>query len=220
MTPHLLVMAKAPVPGKVKTRLGNEIGMSAAAELAAASLADTLVACTAAVGPGRCCLALEGSLEDAVDGPGLQRLLHGWRVLPQRGQGLAERIVNAHADLGRLTGREVVQIGMDTPQVSVDLLAAVIAELRSTDAVLGAADDGGWWVLGVRDPHAVRAINDVPMSTPTTGADTRHALMAAGFSVATTATLRDVDTLPDARHVAELIPDSRFARALDVLLGQ
>ena len=44
----------------------------------------------------------------------------------------------------------VVQIGMDTPQVSPDLLAECVDGLRDDDAVLGMARDGGWWVLGVR----------------------------------------------------------------------
>ena len=53
MTAHLLVVAKAPVAGRVKTRLGAEIGMDAAAQVAASSLLDSVLACTAAAGAGR-----------------------------------------------------------------------------------------------------------------------------------------------------------------------
>ena len=63
---RVLVVAKAPVPGQVKTRLGIEIGMTEAAEIAAASLLDTLAACRDAVGPDACHLALAGDLADAV----------------------------------------------------------------------------------------------------------------------------------------------------------
>lgn len=214
MTPSLLVLAKAPLPGRVKTRLGHEIGMPAAAKLAAAALADTLEACSATYGVNRCFLALDGSLADGTDGALLTGLLEGWQILPQRGRGLAERIVNAHADVGALVQGPVLQVGMDTPQLTPDLLKAAAAELETHDAVLGPAEDGGWWVLGVRDTADVAAIADVPMSTPTTGKETRLALEVAGLRVGTTAVLRDVDTLADARAVAALMPDSRFARAL------
>ena len=211
--PHLLVVAKAPVPGRVKTRLGSEVGMAAAARLAAASLADTLTACAATYGPQRCCLALDGSFDDAVDGVGLAELAAGWQVFAQRGEGLAVRLVNAHADAGDRTRGAVLQVGMDTPQVTADLLRAAAFELGTADAVLGPADDGGWWILGARDPRRVAAIAGVPMSTPTTGADTRSALQTAGLDVAATSTLRDVDTAEDAEVVARLVPGSRFARA-------
>lgn len=211
--PHLLVVAKAPVAGRVKTRLGAEVGTAAAARLAAAALADTLTACTATFGPQRCCLALDGSFDEAVDGAVLAELVASWHVFPQRGDGFGARLVNAHADAGELTGGSVVQIGMDTPQATPQLLGAVAAELDRSDAVLGPADDGGWWVLGVREPRAVAAIGAVPMSTSTTGVETRRALEAAGLRVAETAGLRDVDTVGDAGAVAALAPDSRFAAA-------
>lgn len=208
----LLVVAKAPVPGRVKTRLGAEVGMAAAARVAAASLADTLTACAATYGPERCLLSLDGSFGDAVDGSALTRLLDGWHVFPQRGAGLAERLVNAHADAALLAPGAVLQVGMDTPQVSPELLVEVAATLASSDAVLGPADDGGWWVLGAHDPRTVVAIEGVPMSTSTTGWATRRALEDAGLRVAVAATLRDVDTAEDADAVAALVPASRFAR--------
>ena len=62
-------------------------------------------------------------------------------------------------------------------------------------------------------PPAAAVLRDVPMSTPTTGADTRAALAAAGLDVGTTATLRDVDEVADADAVARLAPRSRFAEA-------
>ena len=213
MTPHLLVVAKAPVPGRVKTRLGAEVGMEAAARLAAASLADTVAACTATYGAGRCLLALDGSWEEAVGASEVTGLLAGWTVFPQRGDGLAARLVNAHADAGEITGGAVVQVGMDTPQVTPVLLSGVGDVLASCDAVLGPADDGGWWALGVREPQTVAAIGAVQMSTPLTGAHTQDALEAAGLRVALTITLRDVDVVSDAAHVAALAPGSRFAEA-------
>lgn len=215
--PHLLVVAKAPVVGRVKTRLGAEVGMAAAAGLAAAALADTLAACAATYGPQRCCLALDGSFDDAVDGVALRALVAGWHVFPQRGDGFGARLVHAHADAFELTEGAVLQLGMDTPQVTPELLGVVADELDHADAVLGPAEDGGWWVLGAREPRRVAAIAEVPMSTATTGVETRRALQSAGLSVSTTTALRDVDTVADAEMVARQAPDTRFAAAWDRL---
>ncbi len=211
---RVLVMAKSPVAGRVKTRLGADIGHDAAARVASAALLDTLEAATAAAGAHGCHLALDGDLDDAVGADRLRAALTGWTVTPQRGEGFAERLVAAHADAGPGV---VVQVGMDTPHVSADLLAAAAAPLRAAhpayDAVLGPADDGGWWVLARRDPSVAGVLADVEMSTARTGADTRDALVGAGWRVGTTVMLRDVDEVADADAVAALVPGSHFAEA-------
>ena len=218
MSVRALVVAKAPVPGQVKTRLGAEIGMGEAAEVAAASLLDTLAACTAAFGPARCCLALSGDLTDAVRGDSVRAAVRGWTVLPQRGEGFAVRLVNAHADVAVRGPGAVVQIGMDTPQVTPEHLVDSAAALSDgCDAVLGPALDGGWWVLALRDPHAAAPLSAVAMSTPRTYLDTREALQASGLRVGDTAELRDVDTVADGDLVAAAAPDGHFARSWAVL---
>ncbi|WP_220451254.1 TIGR04282 family arsenosugar biosynthesis glycosyltransferase [Nocardioides dongkuii] len=214
MSARALVVAKVPVPGQAKTRLGADIGMTRAAEVAAAALLDTLAACTEAFGAERCHLALAGDLAEGVLHAEIEAALAGWTVRPQRGDGFAERLVHAHADLASAGPGPVVQVGMDTPQVTPELLLRAVAALDAGrhDAVLGPAEDGGWWVLALRDPRAAAPLRDVAMSTATTYADTRRALEATGMLVATTTTVRDVDTLPDAEAVATSAPGSRFAR--------
>ena len=212
MSARLLVVAKAPVAGRVKTRLGADIGMEVAAEIAAAALVDSLVACRDAVGAASCTLALDGVLADAVRGDELTRLLQGWTVRPQRGSGFAERLVQAHLSVPSGPG-PVVQIGMDTPQVTPGLLLDAAEAAADHDASLGPAEDGGWWVLALHEARHAHLLGAVEMSTPTTHADTRAALENAGLRVATTATLRDVDTVDDADLVAASAPGSAFARA-------
>lgn len=209
MTPHVLVVAKAPEAGKVKTRLGALIGMDRAAEVAAASLLDTLEAAELAVGAEHCHLSLAGELVDAVRATELRTALAGWTVHPQVGDDFAARLADAHA---RVPG-PVVQVGMDTPHLSAELLLSAAGGLDAHDAVLGPAEDGGWWVLALREPTHAAAIAGVPMSTEETFHDTHDALVAAGLDVGTTSTLRDVDTREDADVVAALVPGSRFAAA-------
>ncbi|HEX4865631.1 MAG TPA: DUF2064 domain-containing protein, partial [Acidimicrobiales bacterium] len=111
---HLLVMAKAPVPGKVKTRLCPPLTPSEAAEVAAAALADTLEA-VAGCRADRKILALDGSPGDWIPA--------GFEVVPQRGDTFNDRLAAAwkHANGPGL------QIGMDTPQVTSELLDSCLA---------------------------------------------------------------------------------------------
>jgi glycosyltransferase A (GT-A) superfamily protein (DUF2064 family) len=93
-------------------------------------------------------------------------------------------------------------------------LAVVTARLDSADAVLGPAADGGWWVLGLRDPAHAIVLNEVQMSTVDTGVSTAAALRARGLCVAYAEPLRDVDTATDAHVVARSCPGGRFAAAV------
>ncbi|MFC4145653.1 DUF2064 domain-containing protein [Micromonospora mangrovi] len=207
----LLVVAKAPVPGRVKTRLCPPLTPTDAAEVAAAALLDTLDAVRAVPGAVPV-LAYAGRLADAVRGAELRAALTGWTLLPQRGRGLGERLAAAHADAGAVApGRPVLQLGMDTPQVRPELLTAALAGSAETEAVLGPAVDGGWWALGLRDPGAAVVLRDVPMSTPATGRLTRAALTGRGLRVAALPELADVDEWPAALAVAAAAPDGRFA---------
>lgn len=208
-----LVIAKAPVAGLTKTRLGAEIGMAAAADLAAAALLDTLDACRDAFAPDSCHLALTGDLESAARADEIADALSGWSVFGQVGESFGGRLAAAHAEVGRRTSAPTVQIGMDTPQVTGSALREVAAGLDDHDAVLGPAEDGGWWVLAVRDAGAAAVLAAVPTSTADTGARTRAALRDRGLTVGTPPALRDVDTAADARAVAYDAPNGRFAAA-------
>jgi rSAM/selenodomain-associated transferase 1 len=206
----VLVMAKAPVPGQVKTRLAASVGYTAAAELAAASLLDTLDVCETVF--DECHLALAGDLRRAAHGHELRMRTVTWSVHDQCGNGFADRLAHAHAEVGR-SRRRVVQIGMDTPHVSASHLRTVARAVGDgNDAVLGPAEDGGWWVLAVTDATCAAALRTVTMSTEHTCYDTRRALEMAGASVQLAATLRDVDTATDAQHVAARAPGTRFGR--------
>jgi len=200
--PALIVIAKSPVAGRVKTRLCPPCTPEQAAEIARAALADTLdiVAATAA---GARVLALDGA-----PGPWIPS---GFVIVPQIGRGLDERLANAFA---AVTGPAVL-IGMDTPQVrSGDLECAMSGvENSGTDSVLGLAADGGWWAIGLHhaDP---RVFVGVPMSTAQTGARQLERLAALGHRTSLLRELRDVDNFDDARAVAAEIPSSRFADAV------
>jgi uncharacterized protein len=219
----LLVLAKSPVAGRAKTRLCPPATRREAARIAAAALLDTLDAVCGV--PGALPLvAWTGELAAAESRSELTRALRRVTRFDQRGDTLGERIAAAHADgADHVPGAPLLQIGMDTPQVTAAHLAEALAPLSATggpDAVLGPAADGGWWALGLRDPRAAKAIESVPTSRPDTGEATLRALRAAGLSVVMLPELRDVDTAEDALAVAAAGAGRRFSAEVAALLSR
>ncbi|GBE65226.1 hypothetical protein MFM001_16880 [Mycobacterium sp. MFM001] len=207
----LLVVAKAPVPGQAKTRLAATVGDRVAAEIAAAALLDTLDAVAAAPVAARV-VAFTGELDEAVDADEIRSGLTSFTVIPQRGNDFADRLANAHADAA--DGYPVLQIGMDTPQVTAQLLVDCGRQLCESPAVLGLARDGGWWALGVRTPESAVCLRDVPMSQPDTGMLTLKALNSNGIEVSLLEELADFDVVNDVAAVRESCRSaSRFAQA-------
>lgn len=210
----ILVLAKAPEPGRSKTRLCPPCTPAEAAALAEAALVDTLESVVATPADRRVLV---------LDGPAGPWLPPDVEVLPQRGWGLDERLAAAFVDVGT----PAVLIGMDTPQVDPGLLASALGTLagpgpgisgapRTPGAVLGPTRDGGWWAIGLSRPDPA-AFLGVPMSTTYTWVAQRRRLRALGLVVADLPVLRDVDRIDDARTVAAEIPGSRFAAALAAL---
>ncbi len=197
----VIVIAKAPVAGRVKTRLTPPCTPGQAARLAEAALADTLAAVTAC-GADRRVLALDGLAGDW--------LAPGFEVVPQRGDGLAERLAAAFAD----AGEPAFLVGMDTPQLTPALLDAGLA----APCALGLAADGGWWGLSLPwhegDGPFCATFEGIPMSADDTGARQLARLGELGLAPALLPVLRDVDTIADAHAVAAQAPGSRFAAAL------
>ncbi|WP_405821738.1 DUF2064 domain-containing protein [Streptomyces sp. NBC_00838] len=198
----LLVIAKEPLPGRVKTRLTPPFTPADAARLAEAALTDTLRT-VRALPARRRVLVLEGR-----PGPWLPP---GFDVVPQCAGGLDERLAAAFESC---TGPTLL-VGMDTPQITAALLAPALGP-AGCDAWFGPADDGGFWALGLAAPESAPPdlIRGVPMSVPGTGAVQRRRLVDAGLTVRDLPPLRDVDSAADAEYVASAAPHGRFAATL------
>jgi rSAM/selenodomain-associated transferase 1 len=204
----VVVLAKTPVAGRVKTRLCPPCDAAQAAHLAEAALVDTLRV-VAATPCRRRVVALDGA-------PG-RWLPAGFEVVRQRGDGLAERLGHAFADVGDAA----FLIGMDTPQLTPARLTASLRALHAgpVDAVLGPAVDGGWWGIGLRVPDPA-VFAGVPMSTTTTYAAQRARLHDLGLQTRPLPVLRDIDDIDDAVAIARAAPHTRFADTLRPMLPQ
>jgi len=202
----MMVLAKSPVAGTVKTRLCPPLDFAQAAAVAEAALHDTLAA-VAASGAKERVLVLDGE-----PGPWLPV---GFQVIAQRGSTMVERLTAAWQD----GGGPALQIGMDTPQVDSCILDSAMSTLEKSPrgAVLGFAEDGGWWAIGMVMADD-RVFRGVPMSTANTGAAQRDALIRLGRDPVLLPALRDVDTWADAVHVADRHPGGRFAARVRHLL--
>jgi hypothetical protein len=206
---QVLVITKAPVPGRSKTRLSPPCTPDQAAGIAAAAVGDTLDTVRAAPVAGRI-VALDG-LPGSLD-------LEGFAVVPQVEGDLGTRLAAAFADAMADGPVPTLLIGMDTPQVTAALLARCAASLESAGpgtAMLGTAPDGGWWALGLHSAEPAAVLADVPMSRDDTAVLTRSALEAAGLTVHGLPQLTDIDQFPDALAVADQCPPaSRTSRVV------
>ncbi len=198
----LLVIAKEPLPGRAKTRLTPPCSADQAAALAQASLLDTL-AVVARTPAARRVLVFEGDAR--------AWRVPGFELVRQRGDGLGERLAAAFED----SGSPALLVGMDTPQLTPALLLDGLRALErpNVDAVLGPTHDGGYWSVGFKR-QAAGAFIGVPMSCRSTWSRQRARLDDLGLRVHEQPWLRDVDTIEDARIVADAAPHTRFARAL------
>ena len=204
----VVVLAKSPVAGRVKTRLQPTFSGAEAAALAAAAIRDTLDV-VAELGPRRTVVAW--------DGPQVPWLPTSVCVLPQRGTTLDERLEHVFEDVYASEGgpARVLLVGMDTPHLRpVDL----DVPWSDDDAVLGPSCDGGYWSIGFRR-HVPGAIRGVPMSTARTGGDQLVRLERLGLRVGLLRMMRDVDDPEDAAAVAAAAPATRFARLHRRLVG-
>jgi uncharacterized protein len=200
----VVIVAKECLPGRVKTRLARTIGDVAAAEVAAASLQDTIAAVRAMPATRRVLLFDGSVLPDGIEGFSVQQQVSG---------GLDERLAAMFDSMTEPT----LLVGMDTPQLAVGDVAPAFRPGWDVDAWFGPASDGGFWGLWLRSPDG-DLIRGVPMSQDDTGAVQLARLRAAGLVVDVLGELNDVDDIDDALAVAELVPDSRFATTLRAVL--
>lgn len=198
----LALVAKEPVPGRVKTRLCPPCTLEEAAAIARAALLDTLDTVAATV-VERAVLVLDGQAGDWLPGR--------FEICPQRGDRLDQRLAAALEDLGGA----VLLIGMDTPQLSPALLQDALAVLcaEGIDAVLGPTTDGGYWCIGFREPRP-EALLGIPMRSSATFTAQQQRLSELGLRTTLLPVLTDVDTFALALEVAEQVPGSRFAHAV------
>ena len=192
----VVIFAKAPVPGFAKTRLVPALGVNGAARLAARLLAEMVAQALAAnVGPVHLCCAPDAA-HTAFAGFAGQR---GLTLSDQGGGHLGDRMHRAlQPHLG--AGARAMLVGTDIPALDADYLRLADAALRTTDAVLAPAADGGYALIGLHQAP-IRLFQDVAWSTAEVMATTRLRLRECGLLHVELPTVCDVDEPHDLVHL-------------------
>jgi len=196
---RILIFAKAPEPGRVKTRLIPILGAQGAADLHARLLTDTL----ARLAPARLAPVELWCAPDPGRAP-FPELASRYRLglHPQRGADLGARMLDAAADALARSGA-VVLIGTDCPPLGEAYLARALASLRRADAVLGPAQDGGYVLLGLKRA-APELFSSIPWGTDRVAATTRDRMDTLGWDWAELPVLWDLDRPDDLTRLAAL----------------
>jgi len=198
MSGVLVVFAKRPAPGEVKTRLSPPFRPEQAADFYAALLADVLEASAGAARALGLTPVLAVAPPEAVDALVTPE---GWRREAQQGPDLGTRMEHATAGAFAAGHTPVLLRGSDSPTLGVATLAAALQALRDHDLVICPDRDGGYNLVGLRRPAP--GLFTHPMSTGSELHDTRaraerlglsHTLLTPGF---------DLDTADDLRLLAE-----------------
>lgn len=201
--PALLLHAKAPLPGRCKTRLAQRLGDAAAACVAAALLGD-LEANIAAWAGMRLVVCEDWEFSNIV-----RALGGGWGHLPCVPGTLGEILTASFTHAFAAGFAPVLSIGGDLPDLRIADIEDALGGLAMYDAVLGPAEDGGYYLIGLRRP-APEAFTGIPWSTAGTLSTTVERLRQAGQTLHLLGMRRDVDTCED---LASLLSDpARQAR--------
>ena len=188
----LLVFVKAPRPGAVKTRLAQTIGAVPACAVYRRIVA-TLLNHLRRFQAVELCFTPDNAMAEIQ--PWLKK---GWQAAPQGDGDLGLRLHSAFERAFAAGAQRVLAIGSDCPMVTAGLLHEAWGGLRSHDAVLGPASDGGYWVIGLRQAHS-ELFHDIPWSTENVFGESLKRIHRAGLSIQVLRELSDVDTEADWR---------------------
>ena len=145
----LVIMAKAPRPGLVKTRLAQRLPVAAVTELYRCLLDDTLALARSL---GNVELAIMCPASDVEE---LTKLAHGVaQVVAQKGEGLAAGLTSVFAHFTARGKQRVVAFNSDSPHLPASILWSAFETLAEHDVVVGPTNDGGYYLVGAKDAHA------------------------------------------------------------------
>jgi uncharacterized protein len=216
----LAVMAKEPVAGLAKTRLAPALGDGEAAAVAAAMLVDTLAVLATVEAQPWLCFAPAGARDR------MAALAPGFRLLPQVGGDLGDRLAACATALHSSGAARLAIVGADTPHLPADWCRAAFELLDGVDVVLGPALDGGYYLIaidGAAGPPPAELFTGVPMGSDQVLAETLRRARRLGLRTGLLPPLRDLDRVEDLQAAldgGELAWSPRSLEVVGRLLSQ
>jgi len=208
----VLVFAKPPRPGHVKTRLLQLLTAQQAAELHLVCLRDTLRMAGHA-GECRKWLLVAGRPDSAQRLAEQLRLTSRWRLTVQVGGDLGNRLAFAFEQCFLSGARKVLAVGTDTPWMGAERLLRALAMLDSADAVLGPTEDGGYYLVAARR-MIPEMFQGIPWGTSRVLTATLEALARVGASHRLLPRDFDLDRPADLHRAAHLLRRKPFRAPL------
>lgn len=196
----VILLCKAPEKGRVKTRLALDVGDDRALFVYSMMLAQLIENLN---------VSERNTSYDVlafVDGNQSLMQVDGLRLQEQRGNDLGERIMHAINECARYTNKIV--IGSDTPTVTKELIIRAIAELQLSDVVIGPSEDGGYYLIGIKDICS-DLFSEISWSTELVFEQTLQRAQNHDLLVSVLPTLRDIDTIEDLRAVMPDLLETR-----------
>jgi len=191
----LLVVAKQPAPGQTKTRLCPPLTPTQAADLYDCFLRDTLDTMRKVPGLQR----MIGFLPEDAQGY-FNQLAPDMGLVCQRGESLGERLDHLLTDAMTTGSQRAVVMDSDSPTLPAAFISQAFEQLTELDVVLGPTQDGGYYLIGLRQPQP-HLLRQVQMSTPYVLSDTLELAKATGLVVSLLPVWYDVDTIADLHHL-------------------
>jgi rSAM/selenodomain-associated transferase 1 len=191
----LLAVAKQPAPGQTKTRLSPPLNSTQAAELYECFLYDTLEIMRAVPEVIPKIVYLPKDAQDY-----FRVLAPDMGLIQQRGASLGERLDNLLQDVLLQGADKAVVINSDIPTLPPDYLVRAFEQLSEADVVLGPAQDGGYYLIGMKEPHP-GLLRNVKMSTQNVLRDTLNLARRSGVSTSLLPEWYDVDTIEDLQRL-------------------
>jgi len=188
----LLIFVKYPEPGGVKTRLAEDLGYEKAAEIYA-SMAESVI--------HNLSRSEEYKTVIFFDPPYRKREMENWlgkryQLLAQEGNSLGERMANAFDKTFSLGAEKAVIIGTDCLEITEEIISRAFQSLDEMDVVLGPAEDGGYYLLGMKESTS-EIFDDITWSSSQVLGQTINKIKTMGLKFSLLKTLRDIDTISD-----------------------
>lgn len=214
----IIFFIKAPVPGRVKSRLATALGDDTALSLYRAFVLDMLETIERTGIP----------YSVFVDPPDAVPAVSSWlgqhrRILPQRGSDLGERMANAFRGIFAAGAEHATLIGSDIPDLPIEILHQAMDALERHDAVIGPAQDGGYYLIGFRRTGFLPSVfSNMTWSVPDVFARTMQFFRQVNTAVHVLPPWQDVDTAEDLRELLRrsrntACASSRTARHLEMI---
>lgn len=211
----LIVVAKQPVAGQVKTRIAATLGGEQASALYRCALEDTLelVGNHSEVEP-----VISYAPPNDEARAFFAALAPAFTLIPQHGTTFGERLLSAFEQMGSRAMHQMVLIGTDNPSLPRSYVDQAFAALDdpAVDAVLGPVSDGGYYLIGMRKPHPI-LFERIQWSTEFVAAETHVRAAEAGLRLVDIAPWYDLDTAADLLKLRDEVTqtgDSRAPRTL------